>query len=150
MTAGCAYSFTSGLPAHIKTVAVPLFANETNEFGIAEEVTEQLVAALVKDGTLRIVSEAGEADAVIEGTVRAYSEEAYAYDRDETVDQQIIRITVSIRFYDQVREEVIWESDRVFGSQTYPNEGPDARDGGLEKAIGQVVDEILSGIVAGW
>ncbi len=150
---GCAYSFTSGLPGHIKTVAVPLFANETSEYGIAEEVTERLVAALVRDGTLRVIPGESEATAIIEGTVRAYAEEAYTYNRQEAVEQQIIRITVGIRFYDQVREEVIWESERVFGSAVYAS-GAAAEDEdrttGLAEAIQQVVDEILSGIVAGW
>jgi len=153
LAAACAYSFTSGLPSHIRTVAVPLFANETTEYGIAEEVTERVVNGLVRDGTLRVVSDETEASALIEGTVRSYSEEAYTYDRQEAVEQQIIRITVGIRFYDQVRDEVIWESERVFGSAIYSNAADaaaTAREDGLGEAIQQLVDEILAGIVAGW
>ena len=64
LLSSCAYSFSSGLPSHIKNVAVPLFANETNEFGIAEEVTDRLVSALVRDGTLRVVVDESEATTV--------------------------------------------------------------------------------------
>jgi len=146
----CAYSFSSGLPSHIKTVAVPLLANDTSEFGIAEEITDGLVAALVKDGTLRVVADEAEATSVLLGTVRSYSEETYEYTRDERVEQFIIRIGVQVRFLDRVNDEVLWESPQIFGSAVYDNTGPDARAAGLEGAIALVVDEILSGIVAGW
>lgn len=152
---GCAYSFSSGLPSHIKTVAVPLLANETSEFGIAEEITDQLVTALVKDGTLRIVNDEADATSVLVGTVRTYAEESYEYDREEKVKQFIIRIGVEVRFLDRVKDEVLWESERLFGSALYPeppyeDTGPEARAASLGKAINQVVEEILSGMVAGW
>jgi hypothetical protein len=150
LLSSCAYSFSSGLPPHVKSVAVPLFANETNEFGVAEEVTDRLVAALVRDGTLRVVADENESDSVILGTVRAYAEEPFSYDSAEQVDQYIIRITVEVRFRDRVRDEVLWESSRVFASATYPNEGPAKRTEGLEEAINLLVEEVLTGIVAGW
>ncbi len=150
LLSSCAYSFSSGLPSHIKNVAVPLFANETNEFGIAEEVTDRLVSALVRDGTLRVVVDESEASAVILGTIRVYSEEPFSYNREEEVDQYIIRITAEVRFHDRVKDEVLWESPRVFASATYPNEGPAERTTGLGEAIDLVVEEILNGIVAGW
>jgi len=148
--AGCAYSFSSGLPSHIRTVAVPVFANETSEFGVAEEITDQLVAGLVRDGTLRVVSDEAEASAVIVGTVRTYAEEPSGYTREERVEQYSIRITITVRFYDQVRDEVLWESERVFGTSLYENRGPEYRTNGREAAISQVVEEVLSGVVAGW
>jgi len=131
-------------------VAVPLLANETSEFGIAEEITDQLVTDLVKDGTLRVVADEADATSVLEGTVRTYAEESYEYARDETVNQFIIRIGVEVRFLDRVKDEVLWESPQIFGSAVYENTGPDARAGGLQEAIKLVVEEILNGMVAGW
>jgi hypothetical protein len=150
LLAGCAYSFSSGLPPHIKSVAVPVFANETSEFGIAEEITDRLVAALVRDATLRVVQNEEEANSLILGTVKTYSEEPSGYTRDEKVDHYTIRITVSVRFYDRVKDTALWASERVFGSALYPNQGPEQRASGLEQAIGQLVDEVLAGVVAGW
>ncbi|MFC1559354.1 LptE family protein [Gemmatimonadota bacterium] len=150
MVSSCAYSFSSGLPPHIKSVAVPLFTNETNEFGIAEEVTDRLVSALVRDGTLRVVADESEATSVILGTIRVYAEEPFSYNSNEEVDQYIIRITTEVRFHDRVRDEVLWESSRVFASATYENAGPAERTTGLAEAIDLVVEEILNGIVAGW
>ncbi|MFC1529980.1 LptE family protein [Gemmatimonadota bacterium] len=146
----CAYSFSSGLPGHIKSVAVPLFTNETEEFGVAEEITDRLVSSLVRDGTLRVVVDENDADSVILGTVRIYSEEPFSYDSSEQVDQYIIRITTEVRFQDRVRDEVLWESSRVFASATYSNEGPAERAIGLGDAIDLLVEEVLTGIVAGW
>ena len=47
--AGCSYYSVSGsLPSHIKTCAVPLFENETVEAGVIEEITAQVVDAIIK------------------------------------------------------------------------------------------------------
>jgi len=148
--AGCAYSFSSGLPGHIRTVAVPLFASETSEFGIAEEITDRLIAAIVRDGALRVVADENDASSVLWGTVRVYSEQPQSFDRNENVQSFIIQITVEVRFQDRVRDEIIWESAAVNGSAVYPNTGPDDRATGLEEAIDQVVQEVLDGMVAGW
>ena len=148
--AGCAYSFSSGLPGHIRTVAVPLFANETSEFGVAEEITDGLVVALVRDGTLRVVADENDASSVLWGTVRVYSERPQSFDRNENVQSFIIQITVEVRFHDRVRDEALWEASMVTGSAVYPNTGPDDRTTGLEEAIDQVVQEVLAGMVAGW
>ncbi len=131
-------------------MAVPLFTNETSEFGIAEEITDRLVAAFVQDGTLRVVVDENESSSVLVGTVQVYSEQPQSFDREENVDQFIIQITVDVRFQDRVRDQVLWESSSVHGSATYPNEGPEARATGLEQAIDQVVQEVLNGVVAGW
>jgi hypothetical protein len=131
-------------------VAVPLFANETSEFGIAEEVTDRLVRALVRDGTLRVVADENEASSVLWGTVRVYSEQPQSFDRNEEVQSFIIQITAEVRFQDRVRDEVLWESAAVTGSAVYPNEGPDERQEGLESAIDLLVEEVLTGMVAGW
>ena len=148
--AGCAYSFSSGLPSHIRTVAVPLFANETSEFGVAEEITDGLVAALVRDGTLRVVADENDASSVLWGTVSVYSERPQSFDRNENVQSFIIQITVEVRFHDRVRDEALWEAPMVTGSAVYPNTGPDDRATGLEEAIDQVVQEVQAGMVAGW
>lgn len=150
LVSSCAYSFTSGLPGHIRTIAVPLFANETSEFGVAEEITDQLSTAFVRDGTLRVVADENEASSVLYGTVRTYSEEAAGFTREERVERFNITIIVDVRFVDRVEDEVLWESSRVFGSATYENTGPDQRRTGLEQAIDQVVQEVLNGVVAGW
>ena len=147
---GCAYSFASGLPGHIRTIAIPLFANETSEFGIAEEITDRLSTAFVRDGTLRVVVDENEASSVLYGTVRTYSEEAAGFTREERVERFNITIIVDVRFVDRVNDEVLWESSRVFGSATYENTGPDQRRTGLERAVEQVVQEVLNGVVAGW
>ena len=54
----CRYSFSqSSLPSHIKTVAVPVFENETVEPGLQQEVTEAVSREFLNDSTLRIVPE---------------------------------------------------------------------------------------------
>ncbi|RKY83165.1 hypothetical protein DRP98_07780, partial [candidate division KSB1 bacterium] len=63
---GCAYYSFSGntLPSYIKTVAIPLFEDQTSEFGIKEKLTDALISEFTRDNTLKISSQ-DEADSII-------------------------------------------------------------------------------------
>ena len=65
--AGCGvYGFSSSLlPAHIKTVGVPLMENTTDRRDLATALADSLVNAFIDDNTLKVASER-DADAVIE------------------------------------------------------------------------------------
>jgi len=45
LAAGCGYSFRGNLPAHIKTVAVPVFQNRTQVAGLENTITSAVVSA---------------------------------------------------------------------------------------------------------
>ena len=98
---GCGvYSFSgSGLPSHIKTVAVPLFGNQTTEYGIRENLTDQIIDRLVADGRLKVVGMEA-ADSVIRGVVVDYKNQAYTFDKEENVQEYIVRIFIDVSYED--------------------------------------------------
>ena len=99
---GC-YTFSgSTLPAHLKTVDIPLFANQSLQPDIAEAITQSLSTQIVAGNLLKVVQGAG--DATISGTVTAYANVPYTFSAAETrqvnVQQYVVRITVSVEFTD--------------------------------------------------
>src|SRR6185503_5798470 len=84
--AGCGYTLSSVLPAHIKTLAVPVFANNTVEYGLSDDVTQALSDAFLREGRLRLVSER-DADAILRGTVVSYKNQVFGYTRAERATQ---------------------------------------------------------------
>ena len=59
---GCGYSFRGTLPSHVRTIAVPIFANRTQQPGVESIITRAVVQAFVTNGRLQVVRPA-DADA---------------------------------------------------------------------------------------
>ena len=45
------------IPAHIKSISIPLVENQTSEFGISENITDYLVKEFYDSGILSIVDQ---------------------------------------------------------------------------------------------
>ena len=148
--AGCSYYSVSGaLPAHIKTAAVPLFENETVEVGIVEEITAEVINAIIKDGNMKVVGEF-QADAIVNGTIVDVIEEADIYSKKEEAEQFRIRIFADITFFDRKKNNIIWEGKRVEGWALFDSADPDSREECIKEALEMLAKEIIDKTLAGW
>lgn len=145
---GCTYTFSTLLPAHINTIAIPILSNETIEYGLEERLTEQLVDEFMRDNHLRVV-ESGDSDSVLEGAVTDYRRSAYSYDQQEQVIQYQVEVWVNVAYRDAVRDEVIWEGERIRGWGTY-FASTESEEDGAGRAIEQLARDILRRTVEGW
>lgn len=149
LIAGCGYYSFSGssLPPHLETVAIPVFEDNTAEFGIRESITEKLIEEFTRDNTLKIADERN-ADSIIEGTITNIRDQAGAYGTDETVQDIKVYVTVDVKFRDLTKRKVMWE-ERLTQWGTYiPGEG--TREDGIEEAVNKIVDDIFNNSIAGW
>ena len=116
---GCAYSFSgSSLPGHIRTIAIPTFANETLDGLIADEVTQGIIQGFLDDNRLKIARE-GQADCVLEGGVTLYERKVYSYTPAEEPDQYIVAIALSLVLKDRVKNSDLWSNENLRATATY-------------------------------
>ncbi|MDH4221924.1 MAG: LPS assembly lipoprotein LptE [candidate division Zixibacteria bacterium] len=142
------YSFTgSGLPG-IKTIAIPLFENQTQEYGIREELSETLVQAFIQNNTLKVVNERI-AESVLKGTVTKYEKIAHTFDEQENVKEYIVRIYVKIVLEDKTHNKNIWEEENLEGWGIYSATEETEQDG-KTKALAKLTEDILNRTVKGW
>jgi len=78
------YSFSGGRTALVKSVAVPVFENETTQFGLAEALTGGIINGLVEDNQVK-VEDASIAEAILNGRVLDYQRKAYTFDENDQV-----------------------------------------------------------------
>ncbi len=154
LAGGCGYTLSSVLPPHIKTLAVPVFANSTVEFGIADDVTRALQDAFLADRRLRIVGER-QADSVLRGTVLAYKNQPFSYTREEKPTQYEIILTVRLLFRDLVKARDVWKEDAFTVRSTYnvvPVGSAPAKTEAEARAdlVKSLADQIVSRTVQGW
>jgi hypothetical protein len=151
---GCGYTVSSVLPAHIRTVAIPTFANNTVEHGLADDITQSLINGFQADRRLRIERER-DADSVIRGTVLAYRNRVYAYTAQEVATQYEILLTVQVVFRDVVKNRDVWKEDQMTVRTTYNvtqvGSEPARTEADARKDVVQkLMDQIVSRTVQGW
>ncbi|MCI0512818.1 LPS assembly lipoprotein LptE [candidate division KSB1 bacterium] len=146
---GCGYySFSGSLPPHLKSIAIPLFDDRSAEFGIKEELTDQLIEKFAKDNSLKI-TDRNAADLILEGTITAIRDLTGGFDRQENVQNMKVNVTVHIKCTDTKKRKVMWEESITRWGNFEPG-SLDSRRQGITDAVQQIADEILNKTVAGW
>lgn len=143
------YSFKGSLPPHLKTVAIPLFENQTSEFGISEQLTDIIIDQFNGDGSLKM-TEGSNADVYIQGSIVSISDRAGAFNRQEQVEDIKIYVTVQVECTDQVKRQQMW-SERVTQYGSYdPAEGIEGRELAYDEAFEKISEQILNKTVSNW
>ena len=143
------YSFSgSSVPGHIKSVAIPLFENETAEFGIKEKVTDALLDNFIKENILQIADKKN-ADSIIQGTITRVSDAPYTFDENEDVQEFRVSISIDIVWYDQIKNVDLFEGG-IVGWGVYSASSPEERADGLDQAVERLVTEIINQTLSGW
>jgi hypothetical protein len=106
----CGYGFQGSLPSHVKTVAVPIFVNRTQEPAVESTITAAVVDAFSSTGRLKVVPLA-EADSILEGEIVGYALQALAYDRQLNIQEYRLVVTLNVRFRDVRRGGFLWQQD---------------------------------------
>jgi hypothetical protein len=150
---GCAYYTTSeGMVGGIRSVAVPLAANETAEADLAETLTERVEAAFARDGRLRVVDEES-AEAVLRLTILAVDDAPYTFTAGETTEQYRFRVTVKAKLERSDGDAAaLLELPRLEGWGTYSAAAADAegRDPAVTTGLDMVIRELLDRASSSW
>ncbi len=144
-----AYSFSGTNNPHIKTVAIPIFQDQTAEFGLKEKLTDKIIDEFTRDNTLRI-ADRRRADSFLEGIILRVEDRAGAFTSDERVEDIKVFVTVKVRFEDLKKRKVIWEDQITQWGIYDPDEGQESRQRGLDEAIQKIATDILNRTVSGW
>ena len=96
---GCGYSNGFRMPPGVKTLAVPMFRNETFPLrrDVEVDVTRALKEELALRSDLRIVSSGKDADAILEGVVLEFQQGVLTEGARDTVQESGIVVRLRIR-----------------------------------------------------
>ncbi|HXH84061.1 MAG TPA: LptE family protein [Candidatus Tectomicrobia bacterium] len=145
---GCGYSLRGTLPPHIRTIAVPVFANHTQQPAVEALITRAVVEAFSTNGRLRVVRRE-EADAVLEGAITGYDVTSIAFDREANISQYRLVVTLSLRMRDLRRDAVLFEETHLREQADFRVAGPVSLTIGREEtALAQAAADIARAVVA--
>ena len=145
--AGCAgYSWRSGVPEKMRTVAVPAFPNETDVTGLGDAVTRQILREIQREGTFKIASQ-GESAVEIQGILEKASSKVVAYSRATGARNREHSLSVSakVSFIDKIGGKVV-VNDRVYRAEAAFLAGDDIATGRRD-ARSRLAEELARRIV---
>lgn len=119
---GCGYQLSgrgTALPADVQTLHIELFANRTAEPYLENRVTDATTSWFARPHFLQLVEQAGAADAVLGGTVSAYSTAPISYDRSDVITEYRSIMTVDAVLRRSSDGRVLWKG-QVEWSEEYP------------------------------
>ena len=119
---GCGYSLAgrgSFLPAYIKTIGVPTFANRTTVFNLETTLTQKIRGEFIGRGKYQILPQADGVDAVLTGEVSAVSIAPASFNTQQLASRYAITMTARIELRDTRANVVLWENPNLVFRQEY-------------------------------
>ena len=153
LSVGCGiYSFRgTSVPSHIKTVAIPPFEDVSGfgEPGLRERFTNELIDRFVQDNTVG-VSDRGNADSMLEGTITAVRDEPLVVAEGEQVRKRRVTITLNVVYHDLKLQKKLWQKNFSNWGDYESGAGVLERDPGIAESIDKLTEDILIQTVSGW
>lgn len=150
---GCGvYSTTSGrIDDAIRRVSVPYLENQTAEPNIEVELTENIIAALQDDNTLRVV-QLSEAATELTGKVVRYNLREAFTTSDLQVDEYQVQIMVELTMRVLESGETLFEKKRITGTGNFAVDeaGGSAEQEARAYAAAEIVREVVAAVVEDW
>ncbi|WP_290953997.1 LPS assembly lipoprotein LptE [Fibrobacter sp.] len=147
---GC-YSFTaSTLPSHIKTVQIHEVEDKTLDPVLANNIHTAVVEMFKKNaGGVRLVNDDANAD--FQMTLIGYTNKPENYNSNSDVETYRVTIRVSVKFYDNVKERIIYENKSLSAEGVYDVQKNEVEDRhGQARAIEKLQDLIIANALAKW
>jgi outer membrane lipopolysaccharide assembly protein LptE/RlpB len=106
------------LPSTVKVVAVPPFARDVPVLQLDQRVTEAVTRELAQRAKVKVQSTRDGADAILTGTITAYSAVPLSYDNSGRANRYQVTMTAKIQLTDRAGK-VIFESPGYRFSEVY-------------------------------
>ena len=157
---GCYKPVTkSGLPGHIKTVAVPAFQNQALRYKIEHRFTDAVISEIIRRGRgLRVQGDREGADAVIDGVVKSFTFTGVLLQPEDPNRRARIfevTITAAVTVRDQVENRVIYDNQNYvfrgeFEFTSDPRSFFNEEDPAVQRMARSFAESVVSTLVNGF
>jgi hypothetical protein len=108
----------SNLPHHIKSVNIPIFENQTLEYGIETIITNDLMQEFSGRGRIKVIDDT-KADSELIGIIKRYKSTPLTYDEYGNPRQFRVEIALSIKYTDKIDNKVIFKDENITKTEVY-------------------------------
>ena len=146
----------SGMPSHIKTIAVPAFQNQALRYRIETRFTDAVMNEVIRRGKgLRVQSESEGADAVVDGVIKSFGFGGVLLDTRGRARIFEVTITAAVTVRDRVRNRVLYDNQNfVFRGEFEFTDDPrtffNEEDPAVERMSRTFAESLVSTLVNGF
>jgi len=148
------YGFTgTSIPEDVNSIYIPFFADQSNSgiSDLSDRLNQALVDRFINQTRLQLANSRSTADAVLEGSIQSYSNEAFSITGEQQTSQNKVTIRVSATFQYTKKNKAEW-STSFSGSGNYDtNDNPiEGEKNAADDALSQVANNMFNDAVSGW
>jgi hypothetical protein len=146
----------SGLPEHVRTVAVPAFQNQALRYRIEHRFTDAVMNEIIRRGKgLRVQSELEGADVVVDGTIKNFFFYGVLLDTRGRARIFEVNINAAVTVRDRVKNRVLYDNqDYVFRGEFEFTDDPrsffNEEDPAVERLSRSFAESLVSTLVNGF
>ncbi len=146
----------SGLPEHVRTVAVPAFQNQALRYKIEHRFTDAVMNEIIRRGKgLRVQSEPEGADVVVDGTIKSFFFYGVLLDSRGRARIFEVNINAAVTVRDRVKNRVLYDNqDYVFRGEFEFTDDPrsffNEEDPAVERLARSFAESLVSTLVNGF
>jgi outer membrane lipopolysaccharide assembly protein LptE/RlpB len=125
--AGCGYhvaGHAGNLPSEWKTIAIPIFKNDTTSYRIEQRFTESVIREFITRTKYRVVQDEKSADAVLHGEVLSVETSPVIFNSTTgEVTTMVVTVHVKVQLVDNKTEKPVYHSDDMVFRDEYQISG---------------------------
>ena len=152
--AGCTYQVETPLPPGVSSIAIPLFSNQTLEWGVEDTLARLVIEEFQLRTRLRL-EEKDQADLLLEGEITHYLNELLS-ERAAEVEEYRLTMEVVVRLISLPEEEILWRQ-RIRDATSYSisSEGPEegtiqTEEEALTETSRKIAQHLVNLTLEGW
>jgi hypothetical protein len=118
----CGYTLAgrgSFLPASIKTIGVPQFANRTSLYQIEQILTDRVRTEFIGRGKFKVLPQEADVDAVLAGEITGVSLTPSSFNQQQQATRYTIAVTAKLTFTEVATKRVLWENPSLVFREEY-------------------------------
>lgn len=100
----------SGLPEHIHTIGLPIFANYTQGYQVEQKLTASVTNILIQRGKYKVVPETLNVDALLKGAITSVSLVPITFNSNGGAKEYNVIITARVTFTDNIDQKILFEN----------------------------------------
>jgi hypothetical protein len=124
---GCGYALAgrgSFLPDYIRTIGIPMFANQTPIFNLEIMITQKVRSEFIGRGRYQVVpDQSNNVDAVLTGRVLSAALTPTAFNAQQLATSYMLTIITDVQLRDMRANKVLWEDPALVFRQEYAAQG---------------------------
>ncbi|SEA47668.1 Outer membrane lipoprotein LptE/RlpB (LPS assembly) [Desulfuromusa kysingii] len=148
--AGCGYHFPGQggtLPEGVEKVYIQLFTNKTSQPQLDNKLTSRVSEVFSRNNKISQVEHIGQAEAILEGTIRSYSSRALSYDSNDDIGEYRATMVVDVTLKKPNTEAPIWTGtvswSEEYSSSANKNDEDDLEQNAINEITLRMAEEIL-------